>query len=293
MRIFLLLILFFLQLAVYGQDGSHGIPRTYKMPKGVSGKDYLPNTVIVKFKVDATPGQIQNIATIFKTKLPNITSGSIRNVNQLFKKSLQATTKATGRIDYSDTIGVDRIYELQFDGSKPIEAVINEVLRSPMVEYAEPSYIYHTSYVPSDPFYNPSQSYLRQIRANLAWDVIRGSAGIVIAIVDSGSDMDHEDLRPNILLPGKDLVGASYLTMVEDNDPDVKSDSTDHGVRVSGLASAMSDNGIGVSSTAFNAKLLIVKAGADNNATAIYRGYEGIKFAADNGANIINCSWGG
>ncbi|WP_276347248.1 S8/S53 family peptidase [Daejeonella sp. JGW-45] len=293
MRIFLLLILFFLQLAVYGQDGSHGIPRTYKMPKGVSGKDYLPNTVIVKFKVDATPGQIQNIATIFKTKLPNITSGSIRNVNQLFKKSLQATTKATGRIDYSDTIGVDRIYELQFDGSKPIEAVINEVLRSPMVEYAEPSYIYHTSYVPSDPFYNPSQSYLRQIRANLAWDVIRGSAGIVIAIVDSGSDMDHEDLKPNLLLPGKDLVGASYLTTVEDNDPDVKSDSTDHGVRVSGLASAMSDNGIGVSSTAFNAKLLIVKAGADNNATAIYRGYEGIKFAADNGANIINCSWGG
>ncbi|HEY0899732.1 MAG TPA: S8 family serine peptidase, partial [Sphingobacteriaceae bacterium] len=68
---------------------------------------------------------------------------------------------------------------------------------------------------------------------------------------------------------------------------------TDHGVHVSGIASAATDNGIGVSAIAFNARLMIVKAGADNDGNSIYRGYEGIKYAADQGAMIINCSWGG
>ncbi len=289
----LLLLLCFFQLAVYGQGNPSHIPRTFKMPKGISEKDYLPNTLIVKFKSGIALSQIQNTAGILNSKFVSVKSAKIQHLNQLFKESLQASTKAATRVDYSDTIGVDRIYEFKFSGSIISEAVINEVLQSPIVEYAEPSYIYHTSYVPADPFYNSSQGHLRQIKADAAWDVIRNSSGVVIAIVDSGSDMDHEDLRANLLLPGKDLVGATYLTMIEDNDPDVKSDSTDHGVRVSGLASAVSNNGVGVSSTAFNAKLLIVKAGADNDATAIYRGYEAIKFAADNGAHIINCSWGG
>src|SRR5690606_30826956 len=117
--------------------------------------------------------------------------------------------------------------------------------------------------------------------------------GLVIAIVDSGTDIQHEDLRSNLILPGKDLVGASFSTMIEDDDPDVTSDSTDHGVRVSGIIAGISDNGIGISSAGFNARLLVVKAGADDNATAIYKGYEGIKYAADHGADIINCSWGG
>ncbi len=294
MKDFLLLILCFSLLAAYGQENSRNIPRSYKIPNGLSDKDYLPNTIIIKFKSGTSAIQIQNAAKKFTSNSLDINStGPKPGVNQLFKNSLQASNKIVTRIDYSDTIGIDRIYEFKFSGNSTVEKAINEVLQSPIVEYAEPSYIYHTSYIPNDPLYNSSQSYLRQIKAHLAWDVIRNSSGVVIAIVDSGSDMDHEDLRPNLLLPGKDLVGASFLTMMEDNDPDVKSDSTDHGVRVSGLASAVSDNGLGVSSTAFNAKLLIVKAGADNNATAIYRGYEGIKFAADNGANIINCSWGG
>jgi serine protease len=289
----LLLLLCFFQLAVYGQGGTAHVPRTFKMPKGVSEKDYLPNTLIIKFRSGTPLNQIRNSGSILSSALFPAKAARIKNVDQLFESSLQARTKAVNGFDRSDTIGLDRIYELKFEGPKISEEVINQVLQSPMVEYAEPSYIYHTSYVPSDPFYSSSQSYLRQIKANQAWDLIRSSSGVVIAIVDSGSDMGHEDLRANLLLPGKDLVGASYLNMKEDDDPGVKSDSTDHGVRVSGLASAVSDNGVGVSSVAFNAKLMIVKAGADDNATAIYRGYEAIKFAADNGAHIINCSWGG
>lgn len=292
MKHLLLLILCFSLLTAYGQ-GNPGNNRAFKIPKSVSSKDYLPDRVIIKFKDGINSSQIQSATGALNPALFNIKSIHLKQANQLFKRSLQASNRAPLQTDFSDTVGLDRIYEFKFDGNAVVEDVVKELLQSPIVEYAEPSYIYHTSYVPVDPFYISSQSYLRQIKADLAWDVVRNSTGVIIAIVDSGSDMDHEDLKPNLLLPGKDLVGANYLTMTEDNDPDVKSDSADHGVRVSGLASAVSDNGLGVSSTAFNAKLLIVKAGADNNATAIYRGYEAIKYAADNGANIINCSWGG
>ena len=293
MKKLLLLIFCFSVLAVQGQDNSRRAPRTFQLPNGLSNNDYLPNTIIIKFRAGSTVSQVREATSTLNSNTLDIKSANLKGVKQLFKASLLSAKRPVSGTDYSDTVGLDRIYEFRYDGNGGIEKVINEILQSPIVEYAEPSYIYHTSYVPADPFYNSSQSYLRQIKADLAWDVIRNSSGIVIAIVDSGSDLDHEDLRPNIILPGRDLVGASYTTMIEDNDPDVKSDSTDHGVRVSGLASAVSDNGIGISSVAFNAKLLIVKTGADNNATAIYRGYEGIKYAADNGANIINCSWGG
>lgn len=293
MKKLLLLLLCILELAVNGQENPRSLHRTFSLPHGVSNNDYLPNTVIVKFKSGSSISQIKAATSMLSSNTLDVKSAKVQAVKQLFKASLISATRPIIRTDFSDTVGLDRIYEFKINGTTSVEKVINEILQSSIVEYAEPSYIYYTSYVPADPFYNSSQSYLRQIKADLAWNVIRNSSGVIIAIVDSGSDLDHEDLRPNIILPGKDLVGASFTTMIEDNDPDVKSDSTDHGVRVSGLASAVSDNGIGISSVAFNARLLIVKAGADNNATAIYKGYEGIKYAADNGANIINCSWGG
>ncbi len=292
MKRLLLLIQCFLVLAVYGQENPSVIPRAFKLAKGLTEKDYLPNTIIVKFRSGSTLNQIRSATTILRSNTLNIQSVDLKEINQLFKSSLQASSRVS-RSANMDTIGLDRIFEIRYNTGGAIEDVINEVLKSPIVEYAEPSYIYYTSYIPNDPLYNPSQSYLRQIKADQAWDVIRNSSGSVIAIVDSGSDMDHVDLKANILLPGKDLVGRSFGTLMEDDDPDVKSDSADHGVRVSGLASAVSDNGTGISSVAFNAKLLIVKAGADDNADAIFRGYEGIKYAADQGANIINCSWGG
>jgi serine protease len=293
MKKLLLLLLCFLSVAVFGQQHLQGNSRVFKLAKGLSEKDYLPNTIIIKFKSGSTVSQIKAATSILGSNTLNIKSANLKQVNQLFKNSLKASAVAPSYPVDSDTIGIDRIYEVKYSATKGIEDIINETLQNPLVEYAEPSYIYHTNYIPNDQLYSGSQSYLRQIKADQAWDIIRNSAGSVIAIVDSGTDLDHVDLKANILLPGKDLVGASFTTMIEDNDPDVKSDSADHGVRVSGIASAVSDNGIGITSTAFNAKLLIVKVGADNNATAIYKGYEGIKYAADNGANIINCSWGG
>ncbi len=309
MKVFFTLFLLINYSFCFAADGPLAQRRVFKFPAGVTAADYLPDKVIVKFRPDSSGAfSIKTLGNVHKLQLKSV---SITGVKQIFANS-NAEVSATGR-QKPDDGGLDRIFELTFTGKKPVDQVINEILINPNVDYAEPSYIYYSQYTPNDAFFESRQGYLNQIRSTQAWDVIRNSANVVIAIVDSGSDLEHPDLAANIFLnqadpvngidddrdgyidnyTGWDFIGLSAGSIKEDNNPDVTSDSTDHGVHVSGIASAVSDNLIGVASTAFNAKLLIVKVGADNNSRAIYRGYEGIKYAADHGAQIINCSWGG
>lgn len=283
----------------------------YRLPKGVKSSGYLPNTLIVKFN-DIALGK-----TTFgsKKKLLDNTSTivftSITPVYQFKKASIQ-TLAEQKKIDEA---GLNRIFEIRYESKLNLEAVVNEVLKNKSVAYAEPSFIYHTfSDTPNDPdFTNDKQLYLNQVKAPEAWAVQPNANEAVIAIVDSGSDLQHVDLTANIYhnikdpingidddndgyvdnFMGWDFVGATASKIVEDNNPDIPADSLDHGVHVSGLASAVTDNGIGIASIAKNARLMIVKTGADDNASAIYKGYEGIIYAVDHGAKIINCSWGG
>lgn len=281
----------------------------FVLPKGVTSKDYLPNTLIVKFKKSGDK-QINSISSEAKKQL-TVAGVNLSGITRLFPttnstEAIQSLKANNALPDLSD------IYMARYEGSTDIVTVINALLEDQQIIYAEPSYIYKTSFVPNDPGY-VNQSYLTKVMAPQAWDILKNAANVIIGIVDSGSDLQHEDLVANIFVNtadpvngidddgdgyidnyhGWDFVGNSAATMLPDNNPDVTNDSTDHGVHVSGIASAVSNNNRGVASIAYNAKLMIVKTGADNNSRAIYKGYEGIKYAADHGAAIINCSWGG
>lgn len=280
----------------------------FVLPKGVTSADYLPNTLIVKFKRSGAK-QAKVLSSTAKAALS--ADGVV--VVSLEKMFAVETPSSNFQLQAQSPLpDLNDFYLAKYEGSKPIENVINAVLKDEQVLYAEPSYIYKTSYVPNDASFS-LQSYFNRLQVTQAWDLIRDASSVIIGIVDSGSDLQHEDLAANIHVNaadpvngvdddrdgyvdnyvGWDFVGRSASTMIPDNDPDVTSDTTDHGVHVSGIASAVSNNGRGVASIAFNAKLMIIKTGADNNGRAIYKGYEGIKYAADHGAKIINCSWGG
>ena len=287
---------------------SLGTKGKFILPKGVTSKDYLPNTLIVKFKKSEAK-QINNIASSAKKEL-SANGVAIISLSKLF--SFASKTTGIQSLGQSSTPDLSDLYIAKYEGNQPIVTVINALLKDEQILYAEPSYIYRTSFVPSDASFS-LQTYFNRLQVTQAWDVLRDASSVIIGIVDSGSDLQHEDLASNIFLNmadpvngidddkdgyidnylGWDFIGNSASTMIEDNNPDVTSDTTDHGVHVSGIASAVSNNAKGVASIAFNAKLMIIKVGADNNGRAIYKGYEGIKYAADHGAKIINCSWGG
>ncbi len=280
----------------------------FVLPKGVTAKDYLSNTLIVKFKRSAGK-QVNSIASN-ATKDLTASGISIISLNKLF--STETKTVSTQSLASNPLPDLSDLYVAKYEGNQNIVTVINTLLKDEQILYAEPSYIYKTSFIPNDANFS-SQNYFTKLQVTQAWDVLRDASSVIIGIVDSGSDLQHEDLAANIYLNaadpvngidddkdgyidnylGWDFVGVSASTMIADNNPDVTSDTTDHGVHVSGIASAVSNNAKGVASIAFNAKLMIIKTGADNNGRAIYKGYEGIKYAADHGAKIINCSWGG
>ncbi|MFB7515495.1 S8 family peptidase [Streptomyces sp. NPDC056144] len=113
-----------------------------------------------------------------------------------------------------------------------------------------------------------------------AWSTSKGE-DTVIAVVDTGVDLDHPDLKGR-LVDGYDFV---------DNDKQPK-DLNGHGTHVSGIAAAHTDNGIGVSGGAPAAKIMPVRVlGADGSGTDANI-TKGIVWAADNGADVINLSLG-
>ncbi len=296
-RFSLFFSLFVFSLALFGQVGS---VRSFNFPAGISSKDYAPNTLIVKYKRGKS---VSNTLSSIAEACPlQIKSASIEQIKPLFPghRNYKTTRSAENTLssDDRDGSGLDRIIEVKFVPSEgaTLESIASEILKDPHVEYVDLKYIYHTSALPNDLSYiGGYQGYLSQVHAEDAWGVTIGAVSpTIIAIVDSGSQLNHEDLAANIAPGGYDLVGCCRDNPTPDNDPNVYSISATHGVHVSGLASAVTNNGIGIASIAYNTgRLLIVKVTGDDYPKDVVAGYEGIVYAVNHGAKIINCSWGG
>ncbi|WP_318843270.1 S8 family serine peptidase [Janibacter indicus] len=135
---------------------------------------------------------------------------------------------------------------------------------------------------------------LDQVHAEQAWSSSRG-AGTVVAVVDTGVDLGHPDLQGR-LVPGADFVcgeqkgscgdGSWKGQDGEGQEPDV------HGTHVAGTIAATADNGIGVAGVAPDAKVMPIKVLEDGSGTNEDIA-EGIRYAADHGADVINLSLGG
>ena len=133
---------------------------------------------------------------------------------------------------------------------------------------------------------------LDQINAEAAWRVGTGE-GAVVAVVDTGVDFDQPDLAGQ-LLPGATFAGCAQVRPCGDGDfrgRDGRNDGDEHGTHVAGIVAAAADNGIGVAGVAPGAKVLPVKvleAGTGSSQDIA----DGIRWAADHGADVINLSLG-
>ena len=181
-----------------------------------------------------------------------------------------------------------------------VEDAIERFKKNPNVEYVGPNHVVSVCLEPNDDIYNNGLLGLgvflqwglysidypdADIDAPQAWDITTGSSDLVIAVIDTGIDTDHEDLWEKIV-PGQNVIAGAP-------DPNNYEDDHGHGSFVAGIAAAMTDNGIGIAGTSWGTMIMPIKAiaasgyGAEDDAAA------GIVWAADHGAKIINMSFAG
>lgn len=145
----------------------------------------------------------------------------------------------------------------------------------------------------NDPL-NAQQWGLHQVHAEQAWASSTGKDQ-VIAVVDTGVDLNHPDLRDQ-LVPGATFVGCGEQPApCGDGDwkgaDGIGQDTDKHGTHVAGIAAATTGNGVGMSGVAPDAKIMPVKALENGSGTFDEIG-AGIRYAVDHGANVINLSLG-
>lgn len=164
---------------------------------------------------------------------------------------------------------------------------IADLLARGDVEYATFNYHIEALVDPDDPdYYYGSQWALHKINAPEAWNIHTGSSSVVIAVIDTGVDLDHPDIAAKITSGSQ--AGYNYIT--PGSPPD---DDNSHGTHVAGIAAASSNNGLGIAGVSWGAKIMPLKIldSAGNGGT--YNLSLAIKYAADNGAKVINMSLGG
>lgn len=286
----------FLSLFISGLQAQ----KLYKLGSGITESDYMAKTIIIKvkpaFAALCSEEKIDHAG--FNAMAGAIGAGGLHKKFPKDKSPEKEFNEIGQR--FAD---LSLIYELKYTAAVDIDKAISKLLASGILVYAEPHFIPKVTYAPNDPLANPTDQYhLQKIGAFNAWNTNRGDSAIVVAITDTGTDPTHPDLANNIkrnyadVPDGVDNDGDGYIDNykgwdmgMNDNDPTWEFNS--HGVHVCGISGASADNNLGGAGVGFNCKFLPVKI---SDATgSLIAAYEGIKYAADHGCAIINCSWGG
>jgi serine protease len=203
-----------------------------------------------------------------------------------------------------DTAASSKLYRAHVEPGRR-DAIIDILTRDPEVEIAEPDSMMSLSPedmqpvlaspvdttepgFPNDPLYG-KQWHLRQIGMPQAWKLADGN-GVIVAVLDTG--VAYEDYKEFTLLP--DLKGLTFVKPYNFvNNTKHANDDHAHGSHVTGTIAQMTNNGIGVAGVARNVKIMPLKVLSGSGSGSVGGIADAIRYAADNGAKVINMSLGG
>ena len=293
--------------------------------------EYIPGQLVIKFKSGTRTALYRQGVGGPSVGIPTIdakmSKWQVDQIDAMFPGKVRPVDP--------DKTDLSNIYVIKFSKDLDVKDLAMDFSADATVEYAEPLQMHQTNVTPNDPLWD-KQFFWDIIDAQEAWDISKGSKDVIIGVIDTGVDWEHPDLADHIWVnPGEDInhdgqITSSDFNGVDDDgngyvddlrgwdfvdvpdywdppypgedgyDPDNNPMDVDgHGTHVSGIASAVTDNGIGVAGTGWGCTIMPVRVGylPDDNGNpgqgSIGWGYQGIVYAVDNGANILNLSWGG
>jgi subtilisin family serine protease len=162
-----------------------------------------------------------------------------------------------------------------------LDDLLTTLAADPRVEFAERDRPYRLLAMPDDPLVT-EQWNLKQVRAPEAWDVATGGADVIVAVLDSGIDPTHPELVGRVV-PGRNVRERNGNTQ----------DDIGHGTHVAGVIGARGDNGVGVAGVSWGVRLMPIKITDRLGDASIVAAADGIRWATENGARVINLSFGG
>ena len=269
-----------------------------------------PDRIIVKFKPNVSMEQVAGVLgedAVKQCKEISTYAGiDVLTLNPLDAESLQAYALRTDECIPASVLEMqttDLESELKLGQLKRLYLMLNRLNTSDIVEYAELDFYMKTTAIPNDSDYN--QLYGMPLsNAPAAWDVRTDASSVVVAVVDTGVNYNHPDLVNNMWRnPGEipsngidddnnghvdDIYGADFINL--DGDPN---DDNSHGSHVAGTIAAEGNNSIGVTGVAWKAKIMAIKSISNSNQGSFSAYIAGISYAIENGAKVINASFGG
>lgn len=257
----------------------------------VSGNrpEFKPNEVIVKFR-------------------PTVTRTSRESLKSRYNLRTAKKLPITG----AELLTVE-------NGAR-LEEVLNNLKKQPGVEYAQPNYLYYPREIPNDEYFNQlwglnntgqtiqGQPGILDIDIDVpeAWEFTKGSQDVVVAVIDTGVDINHPDLAGRIWTNPGEIANNGI-----DDDGNGKIDDTNgwdfynndstvydsavhdvHGTHVAGTIAAEVNNSIGVAGVAPNVKIMPLKFIGPDGGTTL-QAVEAVNYAAAKGVKVSNNSWGG
>ena len=225
---------------------------------------------LFNFKGLANQGEFQSIVLDFREDVP---AAEIDRELQAIAQQYNLNPRLN-----SEFSAADHIYIVE--GDKQLLSALKKSKLTKETEYIEPNYVYKAFEVPNDPQYS-QQWNLRSINVESAWDETKGS-GVTVAVINTGISK-VPDLEQTTFVKGYDFV----------NDRIEADDDAGHGTHVAGTIAQSTNNNYGVAGVAYEANLMPLKVLGASGGGTVADIAEAIRFAANNGADVINMSLGG
>jgi serine protease len=223
---------------------------------------YVPGEIIVRFQLDI----------------------QMDDMNSLLKR-------IDGKVKYTAKSG--DFHVIQLPDNMTVEEGVIYFSSQDGVRMAEPNYLRYLDFRPNDPYYSYQWNF-SQVDIESAWDISTGDPSVVVAVVDTG--VAYENYGSFVIAP--DLIGTSFVGGYDfvNNDfhpNDEGGDGFGHGTFVAGVIAQSTNNGLGVAGMAFSSSIMPIRVCTYEGLCPVAYVADGIRWAVDHGADVINISLGG